>query len=508
MAIGVVAIGFVALSVPLLAQPFGRDQGIFATIADAISRGQLPYRDAWDHKPPGIDYAYALAFRLFGRSWTSVHLLELLAILAAMLGLWAMMRPTERLGAIAAAALLGAGSILQFEWWDRGQAEFLIASLSTLGLAALVAGRGARLGSALAGGVLLGALVWFKPTAVPIAAFGALVVLVRLGAGRRALIDLVAFGLGGALALGVPAALFAAAGVFDELWQAVVVFNQLHLQTGANLTFEAAAWATAEFAIRMGPLTALAAAGLVGARRRLGLTLLLAGWLVVALTGVWMQGKYFSYHWSVALPPLAGLAGLGLAEAWSAVRRPGPDAAFRRGTAVFLAIVLILPVVADQQAKLGRDLAHLLGRTSERDYYAQFAHNLNDVDVYSFNAARDTADYLRERTTSNDTVLVWGFQALVNWLADRPSPTRYVFSYPLTIGRPDSAPRREARETFLHEFDAARPAYVVLVSKDVNPIQPVDSVTLLDGFPALKARLDRDYVKERDIAEFQIFRRK
>ncbi|GIW08612.1 MAG: hypothetical protein KatS3mg060_3417 [Dehalococcoidia bacterium] len=508
VALGVIAAGFILLSLPLLAQPFGRDQGIFATIADAILRGQLPYRDAWDHKPPGIDYAYALAFRLFGRSWQAVHLLEQLVLLGGMVGLWALLRPAGSRAALAAAALFGAASVLQFEWWDRGQAEFLIAGISALGFAVLIAGRRRGALAAIVGGVLLGSLLWFKPTAAPLALLGGFVIIARAPICWKTALDLAAYAAGGAAAILVPSALLAAGGAFAEMWEAVVVFNQLHVQTGANLTLEATAWATADFFGRMGPLTPLAAAGFVGARRRPLLTLFLATWLLASLVGVWSQGKFFSYHWSVVLPPLAGLAGFGLEAIWDSIRRPGADAWLRRGAAVFLAGIVLLPVWFDQQGKLGRDLPLLLGMTSDRDYFAAFGHNLNDRDVYSFSAARETANYLAAHTGPNDTVLVWGFQALVNWLADRPAPTRYIFSYPLTIDRPESPLRREARETFLREFDAAKPAYVVLVAKDVNPIQPQDSVSLLDGFPALKARLANDYVKERDIAEFQVLRRR
>lgn len=502
-----IALGFLVLSLPVLSQPFGRDQGIFATIADAILRGQLPYRDAWDHKPPGIDYAYALAFWLFGRSWQAVHLLEQLVLLGGMLGLWALLRPTGTGAALAAAALFGAASVLQFEWWDRGQAEMFLAGISAVGMALLVAARHWRVISAFGGGLLLGTLVWFKPTAAPLAVLGGGVILGRSPVRRGVALDLAAYLAGGIVALLVPAGLLARAGAFGEMWQAVVVFNQLHVQTGANLTVEATAWATVDFFNRMGPLTPLAAAGLLGARRRPARTMLLVCWLGAALLGVWSQGKFFSYHWTVALPPLAGLAGWGLVAAWDSIRRPGRETWLRRSAAAVLAVVLLAPVVAEQPSKLGRDLAYLLGRTSEREYFAHFGHNLNDRDVYSFSAARETADYLAARTTANDTVLVWGFQALVNWLADRRAPTRYIFSYPLTIDRPESPLRREARDTFLREFDAAPPAYVVLVAKDVNPIQPRDSVALLETFPAFKERLARDYTHEHTIAEFQIYRR-
>ena len=36
--------------------PFGTDQGLFSLIGRAILDGQLPYRDVWDNKPPGLYY--------------------------------------------------------------------------------------------------------------------------------------------------------------------------------------------------------------------------------------------------------------------------------------------------------------------------------------------------------------------------------------------------------------------------------------------------------------------
>src|SRR5882724_9164740 len=45
---------------------YGRDQGIYATVAATMLRGGMPYRDAWDFKPPGIYVIYALARAVFG----------------------------------------------------------------------------------------------------------------------------------------------------------------------------------------------------------------------------------------------------------------------------------------------------------------------------------------------------------------------------------------------------------------------------------------------------------
>ena len=54
--------------------PFERDEGMYACVSDVIDRGGLPYRDAFDNKPPGIHYLYNISFKIFGHAvslwWT------------------------------------------------------------------------------------------------------------------------------------------------------------------------------------------------------------------------------------------------------------------------------------------------------------------------------------------------------------------------------------------------------------------------------------------------------
>jgi len=48
-----------AVRLPSLVQPMGADQGLYAYVGERILSGELPYRDAWDQKPPAIHVAYA-----------------------------------------------------------------------------------------------------------------------------------------------------------------------------------------------------------------------------------------------------------------------------------------------------------------------------------------------------------------------------------------------------------------------------------------------------------------
>lgn len=103
---------------------FGRDQGIYATVADGILRGQMPYRDVWDFKPPGSSWLYALAQAAFGKTMLAVRLVEVAGLVGMVFGF---MRLTEtffgvrRVGVVggAVAALIDA----QLEFWHSGQPE-------------------------------------------------------------------------------------------------------------------------------------------------------------------------------------------------------------------------------------------------------------------------------------------------------------------------------------------------------------------------------------------------
>ena len=111
-----------ALSIMLYS--FGRDQGIYATVADTILKGGMPYRDAWDFKPPAIFLTYALAQGLFGKSMLSIRLLEVIGLVATVLGMQRLGqvffdKPRAGLVAGAMAALLHA----ELEFWHTAQPE-------------------------------------------------------------------------------------------------------------------------------------------------------------------------------------------------------------------------------------------------------------------------------------------------------------------------------------------------------------------------------------------------
>src|SRR5258705_12155244 len=62
---------------------YGRDQGIFVMVSDAILHGRMPYRDAWDFKPPGIFFFFTLARFLFGSHQIGIRVVERAGLIAS-----------------------------------------------------------------------------------------------------------------------------------------------------------------------------------------------------------------------------------------------------------------------------------------------------------------------------------------------------------------------------------------------------------------------------------------
>jgi len=430
-------------------------------------------------------------------------------------------------------------------------------------------------------GLFCGFTLYLKPTGAPL--FVGLVlalVLMSWRSGVARVVTLAAsMGLGFAVSFAPLVVYFAANDALDDFVQTVIVFNTYHARIGGNPTLAGIVTGTLDFLASMNILAPLALAGIALALAGPGisphpsqaavqhLTLptlpkgegesspgplplaeskgerearpvplnaspLLVLWLVASAAGIWTQGKFFSYHWSPVLPPLALFAAIAveyaardLARFWGPQRVKSTPVAGPPGTMSqrqraprqelpfafsapsagailvygLIAIMYIAALATEHAPKWKRDLLFLLGRTPSTVYLAQFGHNIQGRDIYSFRDTQDTARYLQAHTGADDYVLVWGFQALVNFLAERRSPTRYVFNYPLTFDRPESAFRVEARRTFLRDLEERPPVYIVLVTNDVNPLQRVDSYALVAGFPEFHDVIRRYYRLEADI---------
>jgi hypothetical protein len=483
--IAVAALAFAALRVPLLQVPLERDEGEYAYIAQRMLAGEVPYRDAFDQKPPGVFGAYLLAFATAGPTVGGIRIVLALWTAAAAAALYALVR---RL----AGGLAAGFALLVFALASSDPSVLGFAAntenwmLLPLVLAALACLRGWQRGdriSWLACGLLAACACWFKQVAATdaclfaAAAFGDGIVGRPRPHLRQALERLALFGLGGALASAPVLLYFAAAGALPPFFDAVFLHNLAYTRSAtageglANLLASLARqWPT--FAL----IWALAALGwlLPGSVPR-RVRQALAAWWLAAFAGATIGLQFRPHYFLQTLPALSALAGIGAAGlAQRLGRRSG--AAARLLPAALGALIALLPLLLHRDLLLAESPAAI----SRRIY------GLNP-----FPEAAVFADEIRRMSRPDDRVFVVGSEPQILFLSGRRSASRYIFFYPLTGDYPDALARQQEA---IDEVRAARPLYIVWVDVVTSLLRTPRSEPLI--FDAMLELVARDYQLE------------
>ena len=74
VAVAVFVLLALLVKAPQFVTPMGQDQGLYNAVADEILRGGVPYRDAWDPKPPGVFYTHAAVLSLMPDPWRACRI--------------------------------------------------------------------------------------------------------------------------------------------------------------------------------------------------------------------------------------------------------------------------------------------------------------------------------------------------------------------------------------------------------------------------------------------------
>jgi hypothetical protein len=88
--------------------------------------------------------------------------------------------------------------------------------------------------------------------------------------------------------------------------------------------------------------------------------------------------------------------------------------------------------------------------------------------------------YLETHSTPDETVVVWGSNAGVNYLSHRASPSPFGYVQPL-VDPPNSDLRRRYRDEFIRRLESAPPRYVVALSERVCERAPTPDERKLMG---------------------------
>jgi hypothetical protein len=378
------------------------DGAVFAVIGDAVAHGAVPYRDAWDHKPPGIYLANALAgvalpgsgpwFRAWIVSWTST--------IGALLGLSILLTRAGRpwYGIVAASLLALPLFAADHFVLGGGQTESVGLLFSVAGLGLVASSR--RVAWLALGGVALGAAILISVQFIP-ALLAGLVVAVIAREGRVA--RLIAVGVGSAVVPLVSLAWIGANGALPQMLEQVIAYNRAYLANNQQYRDKGLTWAAGD-ALFLFPAIVAALARIVSFRRaplnalEIGATTWFASGVVLLLA----QGLIFDHYLTALGPPLVILAAPSLAAALECARRLNHPAV---ATAILIG-VLTAPVI--------------LGLA------------ISEASAPAAPPSPAVATRIRQITGSNDPIFVWGNEASLYLDADRPLGSRFVYMFPLT----------------------------------------------------------------------------
>ena len=469
--LGLSALLFVVLRIPCTTIPLERDEGAYAYVAQQSLEGSVPYRDVFDHKPPGVYLAYLVPIAVAGRSVAAIHVTAYLATVVSALFLFLAARKLAGPLAASCTALVFAVLTIGPSWQATAAntEHFMLVPMTASFWCLLKAEESDRGRWWVTAGALAAAACWVKPVALTHAVFLAILAVVRgmrwtprQPARRLARAGLWAF-TGGLVVTLVGAASLGAMGAWSDFLDSVVSYNAAYVREvpfsvgWRLLRAELLGQAPALWAI----VVAAAAAMLDFRRGRRAGAALLLGAFASSAAGLSVGGRFAPHYFLQAAPALAAAAGLAMSRAILALGAP-----LRGGLFVSVAAFVALGVVGPG---LIHDARFFFRDTPEEK--VRSLYGTNPFDVSGAIAAR-----VRATTQPNDTVLIYGSEAEILFLAGRRSATRYIVFYPLTSAGPRALLRqREAWE----EIEKSRPRVVLVTNVRTSLRESAASPSLL-----------------------------
>jgi hypothetical protein len=508
----------ISIGAPTLIYPFGRDQGNLAYSGSLILKGQIPHRDSWDQKPPGVAYLYALAFLLFGKSVEAVRSLDLIYHLLAAFFLFKLVETLYKgFTAFLAGLFYSLSYFIQSNYFSLAHVDGFL-NLPFIA-AAYTCYRGQQRGS----NVLL-FLTGFLCSLAFIIKYPSLLVLIGFSVyllsgtssgsmnGHPPRIQRYT-GIGSIWSGFILGLLLMALFLFwndslSSLIETQLVFNagytRLAFQEGFISFLSTALVQLIRYLYYKSFFSVLALTGLVYCfKHRTSENRLILAWFFANLFIVIIQAKFYFYHWMSLVAPFSILSAMGFSRLFQDFRFN--RSYFKNENIIFAAValfLLILPILNSYSRISQTFISVLTGTLSLQGYYTQLDSLQGD---FTFATTQAVVDYIQQHTTPQDTIYIWGSEPLIYFLADRSSPTRYTFNVPLLAswGKPSW------REELVHDLVRSRPRYFIVVERDEMPWttgRTEDSKTLLEEFPALKTFLVQNYKEEKRFNQFILYK--
>lgn len=493
---------------PSLVQPMGADQGLYAYVGDRIRAGGIPYRDAWDQKPPAIHVTYAVMRALLPRD-AAVPAADLAtaAVIAALL--W-------YLGTTLGGGLVGPASAVIFLLLSnpafarlggvsvRAQCETFIAVAVAGAFVCLARSRDAEtpVRQYVASGALFAIAFIFKYNAIAYVPAGVFALFVWR---RLTLHSVAAIGIGFIVPVAAFLAWFAFGHALRDLYDATIIYNVKYSGETYEGPWHAVSYLLT-FPVRHARVDALWLVGgggcavlLLTAYRRPD-RLVPVAWTASACLTIAINGSRDLPQYFVQAAPA-----LSLAAAWAGTLLWTRS---RVANALIACAVLLGVWRVNDFEKLvdntRHDLRFMVGSSTWTEHLARYGDRATRK--YSALAMDELGAFMASRTRPTDTVYVFGFASGAYVKAGRPSASRFFWSRPVIVGFNEGRPGYGVAG-LLDDLRRNDPAVVALQQRDWYP-DVDDSAHFFMSTPSLAAWLRDSYQSVTGPQGFDIWMKK
>ena len=424
-----------------------RDSGVFLYTGWRLLNGDIPYRDVWDHKPPLIYFVDALGLTLTPDSLWGVWIVQFIFIFFTLFLIYKLL--DQEFGSLAALAgsILLSSSLLTILEQGNVTEEYALVFQALCFWLFVTAWKGnfpLNVSSwiGLAGGLAFN----FKQTTIGIwLTYGLFLVAIRLLQGKSPLRDLLSLLGGWAVPSLVLILYLASQNALVDYWEQAFLYNFVYIGKHDGIR----------------SLIPVFVKGFAYLRNGWVLYFAILGWLA-ALALVWVQRKRLA-----DVPPLLFIALINLPIEVFLITISGrsilhyyltplPVMAVLGGTLVYTVQFLAgrIPAFSSQHILKSVPgvvlLAILMGQYSQIKHYPAYVSALSDNDY------APVIDYVTRNSDADDKVLLIGAESVVNFLARREAPTRYVYQYPLAL-----LGRRPMFEEYFNQILADKPTFII-----------------------------------------------
>ncbi|WP_298909589.1 glycosyltransferase family 39 protein [uncultured Aliiroseovarius sp.] len=490
-----------------LLEPFGRDQGIHATIAFGLDEGLVTYRDVYNMKPPLTTAMHWVSQALFGHSMAAIRALDLVIATLTVLGLIEIGRQLGRHPIFGFATAIGF-SVLYFSYgyWEHAQTDGWAGFLAVPALLLMLRGwrrknDQTRFAMMVGAGAILGVAFCFKYT---IGGAGILVFVPLLAnlIGKSDIrfyaADFLACCVGGVIALAAVVAVL----VYFGAWADFIQIQEFVLSYIGYKNPDAPGILVGFLLPGMASIYVLgvvfsglfcAASEWVKTKRSTALALcilwIFAGWLSGGA-----QGKGFAYHFLPLVPVYALLIGVGI-EYFSTLF---DDRKRSFGIACVLMLALYIPSAAAKSNKFGI-IAFATG--GEGSVYFSELKPTTDFDLPE---TLDVAAALNKHQEPGDTLFVWGYASMLYFLTETPPLYKYPYSWPFMVNHYAG----QHNQDLIARLKASPPTRIVVQPKDAVPWvtgNQRSSEEQLNEFPELRAFITGSYRLIEQYPRFKLY---